>query len=477
MILAGGAEEADVYSVDLTHDEIAWTPESDFLAALKKRGLDLEPISCGGNDPIDEQREQWTDGANVFAVAPGIIVCYDRNERTADELDRHGYEIVRDDDLLLGRREIDPKGSRQVRHPALDDRAGPRPRRPALHDDAPRPGAAPLTRGPLPRASRAAAALLAAALAACGGKPAPAPGPASKESGVGYVSLSRVPVRTEPKASGAVVALLPRGSEVRVEATDGAFTRVVAAGGRAGWLEAGTFESAPEKEARERRTTAVADFATIPGRIVAPCPVYLAPDFGAARWGALEDGDPVEVVLADHDFLGVRLLGIPLAFVPAHAVRYLSPPPPTPAVPEPAPVAPPAVAGGERPAPGGAGAVAVPVETEPASPEPYAALPFGAEPPVLKKRVEPQYPAGRPKGGPRGRGRAPGRRRAGRDDRRRLRGPGGPDGADDGGGRRRAAVGVHARPARRPADRRHQDGARPLHSRGALKPGPRPGRL
>lgn len=207
------------------------------------------------------------------------------------------------------------------------------------------------------------------------------------------MSLSRVPVRTEPKASGAVVALLPRGSEVRVEATDGAFTRVVAAGGRAGWLEAGTFESAPEKEARERRTTAVADFATIPGRIVAPCPVYLAPDFGAARWGALEDGDPVEVVLADHDFLGVRLLGIPLAFVPAHAVRYLSPPPPTPAVPEPAPVAPPAVAGGERPAPGGAGAVAVPVETEPASPEPYAALPFGAEPPVLKKRVEPQYPA------------------------------------------------------------------------------------
>ena len=113
MVLAGGAEEADVYSVDLTQDEISWTPENDFLSALKKRGLDLEPISCGGSDPIDEQREQWTDGANVFAVAPGIIICYDRNERTADELDRHGYEIVRDDDLLLGRREIDPKGGRK----------------------------------------------------------------------------------------------------------------------------------------------------------------------------------------------------------------------------------------------------------------------------------------------------------------------------------------------------------------------------
>ena len=114
MILAGGAEEADVYSVDLTHDEITWTPENDFLSALKRRGLDLEPIPCGGSDPIDEQREQWTDGANAFAVAPGVIVCYDRNERTAEELDRHGYEIVRDEDLLLGRREIDPKGSRKV---------------------------------------------------------------------------------------------------------------------------------------------------------------------------------------------------------------------------------------------------------------------------------------------------------------------------------------------------------------------------
>lgn len=113
MVLAGGAEEADVYSVDLAHDEITWTPEKDFLSALKKRGLDLAPISCGGTDPIDQQREQWTDGANAFAVAPGVIICYDRNERTADELDRHGYEIVRDEDLLLGRREIDPRGGKK----------------------------------------------------------------------------------------------------------------------------------------------------------------------------------------------------------------------------------------------------------------------------------------------------------------------------------------------------------------------------
>lgn len=198
-------------------------------------------------------------------------------------------------------------------------------------------------------------------------------------------------MRAEPKATGEIVARLPRGSEVRVGEYRGGFARVTANEGRDGWLEAGTFETAVEQEARERRTKAVADFPSVPGRIVSPCPIYLAPDYGAARWGELEDGDPVQVVMAEHEFLGVRLLGIPLAFVPAHAVRYVAPPVPTPMVPQPAPVAPPAdvprvdvpfgAPGDAPPAPG----------AEPASPEPYTALPFGAEPPVLKTRVEPRY--------------------------------------------------------------------------------------
>lgn len=107
MVLSGGPEEADVYEADLTKREITWTTEKDLLSALRSAKIDLEPISCGGPDPISQQREQWTDGANAFALAPGIILCYDRNERTAEQLARHGYEIVMDDDLLLGRRELE----------------------------------------------------------------------------------------------------------------------------------------------------------------------------------------------------------------------------------------------------------------------------------------------------------------------------------------------------------------------------------
>ena len=89
------------------------------------------------------------------------------------------------------------------------------------------------------------------------------------------------------------------------------------------WIPAGSFERRPDREAREKRAAAVAGFAPQPARAVESCPVFLAPDYGAARWGTLEDGDDVDVVLSDHDFFGVRLAGKMLAFVPARSVRLL----------------------------------------------------------------------------------------------------------------------------------------------------------
>jgi arginine deiminase len=106
MILAGGAEEADVYQCDLTKRALAWTSEKDLLSILKTQGLDLAPVRCGGSDPIAERREQWTDGANAFALAPGIILLYDRNVATAEELARAGYRVLDEADLLLGKEEL-----------------------------------------------------------------------------------------------------------------------------------------------------------------------------------------------------------------------------------------------------------------------------------------------------------------------------------------------------------------------------------
>ncbi len=108
VILPSGSQAATVTSVDLTKKRaFAYTEEKSLLSALKKRRFDLEPIYCGGKRAVDQQREQWTDGANAFALAPGIILGYERNVRTAEELARHGYHIVYEDDLLLGRSELE----------------------------------------------------------------------------------------------------------------------------------------------------------------------------------------------------------------------------------------------------------------------------------------------------------------------------------------------------------------------------------
>lgn len=49
-------------------------------------------MKCGGEDRISQFREQWTDGANLFALAPGVVVGYGRNTRTFKTMIDHGYQ-------------------------------------------------------------------------------------------------------------------------------------------------------------------------------------------------------------------------------------------------------------------------------------------------------------------------------------------------------------------------------------------------
>jgi arginine deiminase len=107
VILPGGSQAAKITTVDLTKKAPVFSEQKSLLGALKKKGFELEPIYCGGQQAIDQQREQWTDGANAFALAPGIILMYERNVRTAEELAKHGYHILYEDDLLLGRAELE----------------------------------------------------------------------------------------------------------------------------------------------------------------------------------------------------------------------------------------------------------------------------------------------------------------------------------------------------------------------------------
>ena len=58
-------------------------------------GVDqVKLIPCGGGDPIAAAREQWNDGSNTLAVAPGKICVYARNTVTNDVLYKEGLELL-----------------------------------------------------------------------------------------------------------------------------------------------------------------------------------------------------------------------------------------------------------------------------------------------------------------------------------------------------------------------------------------------
>lgn len=84
------------------------TEERDILDALKNLGMDLEPVICGGSSDLwIQEREQWHSGANLFALAPGQVIGYGRNERTIEELNKNGFDVLNSEDIFNGIIDLD----------------------------------------------------------------------------------------------------------------------------------------------------------------------------------------------------------------------------------------------------------------------------------------------------------------------------------------------------------------------------------
>lgn len=77
------------------------TERKDLLEALAILGMDLSPVNCGGQSDLwTQEREQWHSGANLFALAPGQVIGYRRNERTIEELDKNGFDVLDSNDIF-----------------------------------------------------------------------------------------------------------------------------------------------------------------------------------------------------------------------------------------------------------------------------------------------------------------------------------------------------------------------------------------
>lgn len=85
-----------VYSLSKAGSKIVITEEKNSLDKVLAQYLDVdkvELIRCGGGLGIDAQREQWNDGSNTLAIAPGEVIVYDRNVVTNALLEEAGVKL------------------------------------------------------------------------------------------------------------------------------------------------------------------------------------------------------------------------------------------------------------------------------------------------------------------------------------------------------------------------------------------------
>jgi arginine deiminase len=76
----------------------------DLLDNISQKDLQCtEPTKFiySGNDvfPFDA-REQWTDSCNLLALKDGVVVGYDRNDKTVEAFKQSGFEVIHITDLL-----------------------------------------------------------------------------------------------------------------------------------------------------------------------------------------------------------------------------------------------------------------------------------------------------------------------------------------------------------------------------------------
>jgi arginine deiminase len=67
--------------------------KESILEVLKKEIAYLEIIHTGDGNPDYASREQWFDGANVFAIGPRRVISYNRNRHTNRALREAGVEV------------------------------------------------------------------------------------------------------------------------------------------------------------------------------------------------------------------------------------------------------------------------------------------------------------------------------------------------------------------------------------------------
>lgn len=76
----------------------------DLLTDISENDMGCEEkvkfIYSGNNEFPFDAREQWTDSCNLLALKEGVVLGYDRNDKTVEAFRNNGFDIVHASDLL-----------------------------------------------------------------------------------------------------------------------------------------------------------------------------------------------------------------------------------------------------------------------------------------------------------------------------------------------------------------------------------------
>jgi len=87
----------------------------DLLSNISEKDLESKEktqfIYSGNNEFPYDAREQWTDSCNLLAVREGVVVGYDRNDKTVEAFKQNGFTVVKVGELIekFEKGEIDPQ--------------------------------------------------------------------------------------------------------------------------------------------------------------------------------------------------------------------------------------------------------------------------------------------------------------------------------------------------------------------------------
>lgn len=88
-------DSLSAFSIHRTPNGVRIDDAAPFVAAAAEAmGIAKLRVIDTGLDPVTAEREQWDDGNNTLAIAPGVVVAYERNVETNARLADSGIEVL-----------------------------------------------------------------------------------------------------------------------------------------------------------------------------------------------------------------------------------------------------------------------------------------------------------------------------------------------------------------------------------------------